>query len=370
MSDGLDSLRVPGRVAGPEEGITVDELRLASRNHAMPMETLRDDLTPPGLHYVLTHYDIPAVDPATWRLEVDGAVRRPLTLDLAALQALPRHTVRVTMECAGNGRAALEPRPLSQPWLDGAVGTADWTGVRLGDLLAEAGLLDQAVDVVLTGADHGIERGVEQDYQRGLHLAEAMTADVLVADEMNGAPLPVQHGFPARVVVPGWYGMGNVKWLRRITVATERFDGFQNRAYRLRQEAGDEGEPVTRIEPRALLEPPGFPDFMTRTRVLPAGPTMLRGRAWSGWAPVTGVEVSTDDGASWIAAVLGPEQGRWAWRAFSAPWEATPGEHRLRARASDASGRVQPVDPAWNRGGFTNNADQGLPVVVVDGAGA
>lgn len=364
MSDGLDSLRAPSRVAGPDEGITVDELRLASRNHALPMELLRHDVTPLGSHYVLTHYDIPDVDPLTWRLDLDGAVERPLALDLEALRAMPSRTVRVTMECAGNGRAALLPRPLSQPWLDGAIGTADWTGVPLAGLLAQAGAAADASHVVLTGLDHGVERGTEQDYQRGLSLADAAESGALVVHTMNGAPLPPQHGFPVRVVVPGWYGMGNVKWLRRIEVVTEPFDGYQNRAYRVRQEAGEEGEPVTRIEPRALVEPPGFPDFMTRTRVVRPGPVALRGRAWSGWAPVERVEVSTDDGATWREADLGPDLGRWAWRAFGTTWEAAPGEHRLRARAHDASGRVQRLDPAWNRGGFANNADQPLLVVV------
>ncbi|WP_426243871.1 sulfite oxidase [Nocardioides sp. LHG3406-4] len=369
MSDGLDSLRAPGRVAAPDEGITIDELRLASRNHALPMELLRHDVTPTGSHYVLTHYDIPDVDPSTWRLDVDGAVERPLKLDLAALRAMPAQTVRVTMECAGNGRAALIPRPLSQPWLNGAVGTADWTGVPLALLLERAGVAEEATDLVLTGLDHGIERGTEQDYQRGLSLADAAASDALVVHEMNGVPLPPQHGFPVRLVVPGWYGMGNVKWLHRITVATEPFAGFQNRAYRLRQEAGDEGEPVSRIEPRALVEPPGFPDFMTRTRVVRPGPTTLRGRAWSGWAPVERVEVSTDDGTTWREAGLGPDLGRWAWRAFDIPWEAEPGEHSLRARAYDGSGRVQRLDPAWNRGGFANNADQPV-LVVVPGRGS
>ena len=367
MSDGPDPLRSPSRLAEPGEGITLDELRLASRNHALPMELLRDDVTPAGSHYVLTHFDIPEVDPDTWRLDIEGAVERPRTLDLPALRALPSRTVRATMECAGNGRATLLPRPLSQPWLDGAVGTADWTGVPLADLLEEVGVVDEAVDVVFTGLDHGIERGTEQDYQRGLSLAEVATSEALVAYEMNGAPLPVQHGFPVRVVVPGWYGMGNVKWLSRITAVTESFDGFQNRAYRLRQEAGEEGEPVTRIEPRALLQPPGFPDFMTRTRVVRPGPTVLRGRAWSGWAPVERVEVSTDGGVTWRDAELGADRGRWAWRAFTAPWEATPGEHLLRALAHDASGRVQRVEPDWNRGGFTNNADQPVRVVVAEG---
>lgn len=365
MASPLDEISTPSRVADPDEGISTDELRLAARNHGLPLETLRSDLTPPGLHYLLTHYDMPQVDAATWRLAVDGLVGHSLSLSLDALRAFPRHSVRVTMECAGNGRAALDPRPVSQPWLDAAVGTADWTGARLADLLAEARPDGAAVDVVFTGLDHGVERGVEQDYQRGLRLTEAMRPDVLVAYEMNGAPLPVQHGFPARVVVPGWYGMGNVKWLASVTVQDEEVLGYQNLAYRLKQQPDETGEPVTRIEPRGLLAPPGFPDFLTRTRVLRPGPVQLEGRAWSGWGSVTRVEVSADDGASWAEAELGPEQGTWAWRRFTLPWTAIPGEHRLRVRAHDATGRVQGTEPAWNRGGFTNNADQAVPCLVL-----
>jgi DMSO/TMAO reductase YedYZ molybdopterin-dependent catalytic subunit len=360
----LSAVSRPSRVADPDEGISLEELGLAARNHAMPAEALRYDVTPAGLHYVLTHYDIPDADPATWTVSVGGLVERPLRLSLDDLAAMTQHSVRVTLECAGNGRAADHPRPVSQPWLDGAVGTADWSGVRLADVLSAAGLGDPAVSVVFAGADHGVERGIEQDYERGLTLAEAATGDALVATSMNGAPLPPQHGFPVRLVVPGWYGMASVKWLREIRVVDHEFDGYQHHAYRIRQSPEDPGVPVTRIEPRALLEPPGFPDFMSRARVVDAGPVVLRGRAWSGWGPVERVEVSSDDGATWVEAALGTDHGPYAWRAFSAPWTATPGGAALRARATDATGRVQPTAQAWNRGGFSNNASLPIPVLV------
>jgi DMSO/TMAO reductase YedYZ molybdopterin-dependent catalytic subunit len=363
----FEDIREPARLAGPDDGISVDELRLASRNHAVPMEALRSDVTPPGLHYQLTHYDIPHVDVADWRLTLDGLVNRPVTLDLDALRALAPHTVRVTMECAGNGRAVLSPRPISQPWLNGAVGTADWTGVRLADLLTDSDPTTPTGYVVFTGLDHGVERGVEQDYQRGLPMEEAMADDVVIAYAMNGEPLPPQHGFPARLVVPGWYGMTSVKWLGGIRVQAERFEGYQHHAYRLKQDADDVGVELTRIEPRALLVPPGFPDFVTRTRVLRPGRVQLEGRAWSGWGPVVRVEVSTDGGATWADAELA-EGGlrRWAWKRFTWEWDAVPGEHGLRVRAHDATGRVQATDPAWNRGGFANNADQAVACVVLD----
>jgi DMSO/TMAO reductase YedYZ molybdopterin-dependent catalytic subunit len=361
-----EPLSGPARLAAPGEGISYEELALAARNHGMPLEALRYDLTPTGLHYLLIHYDIPDLDPATFSLSVTGRVDRPVRLDLAALQARPRVTHRVTLECAGNGRALLDPRPISQPWLTEAVGTAEWTGTPLAPLLRDAGVDPAAVEVVFTGADHGIERGVEQDYQRSLPVAEALRPEVLLAYEMNGAPLPPQHGAPLRLVAPGWYGMAHVKWLREIAVVETPFEGFQNAvAYRLRQRADEPGEPVTRMAPRALVRPPGFPDFMSRTRGLAAGPCRPEGRAWSGVAPVSTVEVTTDGGRSWDRASIEPGDGPpWQWRRWWYEWYAEPGHHVLSARATDEDGRTQPLTQAWNRGGFANNLVQRVPVVV------
>ena len=363
----LDEISTPGRLADPGEGISLHELALAARNHGMPLEAMRYDLTPPGLHYLLIHFDIPYLDADSWRLSVDGLVGRPLTLDLAALRSRPARTVRVTMECAGNGRARLDPRPVSQPWLVEAVGTAEWTGASLRDILAAAEVDPAGVDVVFTGADHGVERGVEQDYQRSLTLAEAAEEDVILAYEMNGSPLAPQHGFPVRLVAPGWYGMAHVKWLTRIEVVGRAFTGYQQAvAYRFRQESGEEGEPVTRIAPRALVIPPGFPDFMSRARVVRPGPVGLEGRAWSGRAPVERVEVTVDGGQSWLDTELDPADGhRWAWRRFRAAWTATPGSYLVGARAIADDGEASPVDVPWNRGGFANNAAQQIPVVCL-----
>jgi len=360
----LGSFGLPSRTAHPGEGITPEELGLAARNHALPAEALRWEITPPGLHYVLTHYDIPDADPDSWTIAVTGLVDHQVTLSLATLAAMRQHTVRVTMECAGNGRTGVHPRPLSQPWITGAVGTADWSGVRLSDVLGEAGVAADAIDVVSCGADHGIERGVEQDYERGLSVQLALGSDVLLATAMNGQPLPPQHGFPVRLVVPGWYGMASVKWLREIRLVDHEFAGYQHQAYRVKQHKDDPGMPVTQIEPRALLSPPGFPDFMSRARVVEAGVTDIRGRAWSGWGPVTKVEFSPDDGATWFDCTLAAENGPFAWRAFSTVWQATPGQARLRVRATDGTGRVQPLDPVASLGGFTNNADAAVVALV------
>ena len=228
------------------------ELQLAARNHGMPLEALRYPVTPAGLHYLLIHYDIPAVDPAAFALDGRGARRRGRSrFSLDDLRARPAVELEVTMECAGNGRALLpDPRPVSQPWLAEAVGTGAWRGTPLAPLLAEAGLADDAVEVVFTGLDRGVEGGETQQYERSLPLDEALGDDVLLAYEMNGAPLLPQHGFPLRLVVPGWYGMAHVKWLTRITVVAEPFTGYQQaHAYRFRRDEDDPGEPLTRIVP-------------------------------------------------------------------------------------------------------------------------
>ena len=339
--------------------ISLDELQLATRNHGMPLEALRHEITPVGLHYLLTHYDIPVVDSAAWRLAVDGRVRHELELSLDGLRARTAVTMPITMECAGNGRTQLEPHVVSQPWITEAVGTMEWTGVPVDALLAEAGV--EGDEVVFTGLDRGVEGGVEQDYARSLSVAACEGA--LLAYACNGAPLPPQHGFPLRLIVPGWYGMTSVKWLKRITVVDEPFEGYQMvTGYRIKRDEDDPGTPVTRMEPRSLMTPPGIPDFMTRRRFLPPGPVRLEGRAWSGWGPIERVEVSVD--GVWRDAQLGEPPGPAAWSPWWVEWDAAEGEHVLCARAHDAIGRSQPDAPPWNVGGYANNAIQRIPVTV------
>jgi DMSO/TMAO reductase YedYZ molybdopterin-dependent catalytic subunit len=264
-------------------GITREELQLAARNHGMPLEALRYDVTPSGLHYLLIHYDIPQIDADAWRLHVGGLVARPLSLSLSDLRQRSTVTRSVTLECAGNGRALLAPRPLSQPWLLEAVGNAEWTGVPLRDVLEEAGVEPSIAELVFTGFDRGVEGEIEQAYERSLSIAESMREDVLLAFAMNGEALPPQHGAPLRLIVPGWYGMTSVKWLSRITAVGEEFGGYQMAtSYRFRSDPAEVGEAVTRVRPRSLMIPPGIPEFLTRSRVLDAGTHEVRGRAWSG----------------------------------------------------------------------------------------
>ena len=350
------------------EGISLEELQLAARNHSMPLEALRWDITPVGLHYLLTHYDIPEVDSGTWRLDVDGLVERPLSLSLEEVRTRPAVEVAVTMECAGNGRAHVEPHVVSQPWLLEAVGTARWRGTPVARLLEEAGVREGAVEVLFTGLDRGVEGGEEQSYQRSVPLADLLAGDAILAWEVNGAPLPPQHGFPLRLVVPGWYGMTSVKWLARVTLIDEPFDGYQQRhSYRLRQEEDEEGIPLSRIQPRSLMVPPGIPEFLSRVRIVAAGECVLQGRAWSGEAEIADVEMSTDGGENWAEAELEPDSlGQWAWRRWRFVWDAKPGEFELCCRARDVAGNVQPLEPPWNLGGYANSAVQRVAVTVTE----
>lgn len=230
-----------------------------------------------------SHYDIPEVDPETWTLEVTGRVERPLRLTLADLRASSSRTIIVTMECAGNGRALLSPRALGQPWLVEAVGTAEWTGVPLRDVMEEAGLL-AASRSSSPGSTGALRRASSSTTPAASRWPRPSAPTCSSPTKVAGVVLPPQHGFPLRLVVPGWYGMGNVKWLARIEAVSERYSGFQNTiGYRLRSTPEEGGIPVTRMEPRALMIPRGSPTFSPGAGSCPSGPACSSagpGRAW------------------------------------------------------------------------------------------
>lgn len=341
---------------------TAEEVALAARNRGMPLEALRHELTPAGLHYLLIHFDIPQADAATWQLQLRGLFGKLLSFGVEDLKRLPGQTTRVTMECAGNGRGQLAPRYPSVPWLEEGVSTADWTGVPLSALLQQGSLSPKATEIVFHGADRGFDAGVEHHFARSLAVPQAMRDEVLVAYAMNGAPLPPQHGAPLRLVVPRWYGMASVKWLQAIEALERPFDGFQQaRGYHFRQRAEEKGEPCTLMRVNSLMEPPGIPDFYTRRRVAVAGNVVLAGRAWSGSGAIARVEWAVD--GAWGDAVLDSSR-EFCWRGWSAAWEATSGEHELACRATDDAGNVQPLEAPWDLSGFGNNGVHRIRVTV------
>ena len=342
---------------------TAQEVALAARNSGMPLEALRYDVTPAGLHYLLIHFDIPPADDARWRLDIGGLVESPLSVSMAELKALPVKTVRVTLECAGNGRGQLSPRYPSVPWLEEGVSTAEWTGVPLAQLLGRCVVQHAARELVFRGADRGFDRGIEHDFARSLACEDAMNDDVLLAYAMNGLLLPPQHGAPLRLVVPGWYGMASVKWLRSVEAIDRAFDGPQQAgSYHFRDSAGEKAAPCRKMRVNSALNPPGVPDFYTRLRTVAAGTVPVFGRAWSGEGPVARVDFAVD--GNWQQASLDAPVAAHAWQGWQALWEATPGVHQLGCRASDAAGNIQPLEPPWDLAGFGNNGIQRIQVTV------
>jgi DMSO/TMAO reductase YedYZ molybdopterin-dependent catalytic subunit len=338
----------------PDHGRTpVREQPLNAEASATALEL---PVTPRHAHYVRCHFNVPRLDAATHRLVVDGAVAAPFTVGVAELAALPQRSVTVTLECAGNDRLGMQPLPAGEPWGHGAASTASWSGVPLALLLERAGVRDDVVEVLLTGADRGVpgEGARPQAFARALPLDKARDPSVLVAVEMNGRPIPVEHGAPARLVVPGWYGMASVKWMARITALTQPFDGWFQRARYVYDDA-EGARPVDVMRVKATVTAPA--DQAT----LPRGRVTVAGWAWSGAGPIAGVELSLD-GGPWQPARLDAPLAPHAWRRFVLDVDVgAPGRHTLRARARDAAGRLQPDRAAWNRYGYGNN---GIHVVV------
>ena len=342
-----------------------EEVQLALRNKGMPLEAQRYPITPVGMHYLLVHFDIPEVDAADWRLTIHGLVSNPISITLEDIKKRPSVTLPVTLECAGNGRALLSPRPATQPWFLEGVGTAQWTGTPLRPILEEAGLDEKALELVFTGQDQGVQGGEVQYYQRSLSIKEVMRDDVLLAYYMNGEPLQPQHGYPVRLLVPGWYGMTHVKWLKSIEAVDKPFKGYQMiRSYRFAKSADDPGDPITLIKVRALMIPPGIPDFLTRTRLVKAGAVKLSGKAWVGRSEIVQVDVSLDGGQSWSPAHLGQKIAVHAWREWEFEWQAATGSYTLCVRATDNEGNRQPVTQPWNFQGMANNMVQRVNVIV------
>jgi DMSO/TMAO reductase YedYZ molybdopterin-dependent catalytic subunit len=334
-------------------------------NAETPLAQQTGLITPIPLFYVRSNFAVPRLDAAHWRLSVEGEVARPHHLSYAELRALPTRSLLVTLECAGNDRSTLSPPTEGEPWQYGAVGTAEWTGVPLAAVLEAAGLADRTREILVEGADRGTvatRRGTIP-FARSLPLDKALHPDTLLAYAMNGELLTAQHGFPVRLIVPGWYGMASVKWVTRVAAVAEPFDGFfQTERYILsRPDQEEASTPVSVMRVRSLILSP------LADAALPVGRHRVRGLAWSGAALVQRVEVSADDGASWEPAEFASRAERYAWRRWEYTWEAmTLGLITLRSRAFDGRGHTQPSEPEWNRLGYANNAIQVVAVQVIE----
>jgi DMSO/TMAO reductase YedYZ molybdopterin-dependent catalytic subunit len=340
----------------------------APYNAEAPPAALASEITPTELHYVRSNFALPTHDGT---LEVGGAVSHPLTLTLEQLRAMPAHECAVTLECAGNGRLEMRPLPSGEPWGDYAVSTARWRGALLHEVLALARPAADGVDVRFEGADHGayhltpVLAETNKDdlsFIRALPVALATdpAADILIAYEMNGEPLNEDHGAPFRLIVPRWYAVASVKWLKRIDVLTQALVGEFQTGHYIYQWQDRSPEPVDIMRVRARVTAPAAGSTIA------ADAYTVRGKAWSGNGPIARVEVSLTGAGAWQAVNLEPPTGPYHWQDWSFDWRApTPGRHTIRVRATDAMGNVQPEVPPWNRLGYGNNAVEVIWVDVI-----
>jgi DMSO/TMAO reductase YedYZ molybdopterin-dependent catalytic subunit len=336
-------------------------------NAEAPPEALAGEITPTELHYVRSNFAVPTHDGV---LEIGGAVENPITLTLDDLRAMPAVERAVTLECAGNGRLETRPLPVGEPWGDHAVSTARWTGALLHEVVEQAKPTADGVEVRFQGADHGryhlnpVLTDINRDdltFERSLPIAHATdpAAEILIAYEMNGEPLNRDHGAPFRLIVPHWYAVASVKWLKRVDVLTEPFSGEFQTGHYIYQWPDRPHEPVTLMRVRARITDPA------RGATIDVGTYTVRGKTWSGTGPVTQVDVSLTGEGDWHPAQLEPPKGPYQWQNWSFEWEANDiGRQTLRARATDAAGNVQPEVPPWNRLGYGNNAVEVVHVEV------
>ena len=333
-------------------------------NSETPLAAVRGWVTPTRLFFVRNHFDVPRIDAASWRLSVAGCVARPLSLSYDELNEMPQRTVLATLECAGNGRSFLSPRVAGVPWGAGAVAHAEWSGVPLRDVLESAGITDDAVEVACQGADRGSEPDHPQvmPFARGLLLEKALHRDTLLALRMNGEPLTADHGYPVRLLVPGWYGVASVKWLSHIEAAREPFHGyFQTTKYTIQRRQGG-GTKTVSIQGMAVKSEIVRP---SAGAALGVGRQRLFGLAWAGEEAVSRVEVSTDDGATWSnAELLGPF-APYSWTVWEFLWNVREaGSYRLLSRAVSASGRTQPSEHDPLLGGYMIHFSRPIEVQV------
>jgi len=331
-----------------------------------PNEALETWITPNDSFFVRQHLPRPTVDPAVWRLTVNGLVEKPLTLALADLRRLPQHKVVATLECTGNGRGFYRPRVPGIQWMRGAIGNAEWTGPRLSEILKLAGAKADAPYLETDGADTGVAK--TPDFIRSMPMRKTLDPSTILALEMNGQPLPEIHGGPARLVVPGWDGTSWVKWVIRFSVAAEPNKGFfMNPGYRYPKYALPPGSPPVPAELEVIEGMPVKSSITTPVdqQRIPPGPFTIRGFAWAGEERIVRVDVSTDGGSRWAPAVLSSPALNFAWRQWTYRWTPPkPGYYTILSRATDSAGRVQPVVAEWNPSGYLWNAIDRAGVIV------
>jgi DMSO/TMAO reductase YedYZ molybdopterin-dependent catalytic subunit len=331
-------------------------------NAETPFPALNRDRTASELFYVRNHFDVPSIDASEFKLNINGDIENPGEYSIDRVKNFGEKKLLVVMECAGNGRTSMVPAIQGTQWDLGAVSQAEFTGTSLRNLLGETVPTDDAVEVKFTGADQGqIHTEEVNSYARSLPLVVAMHPDTMLVWEMNGQPLSKQHGYPLRLVVPGWYGMASVKWLQEISILSEPFKGFfQSQEYVYLGENGiPDHMPVTNMRVRSLILTP------ENEFEIEDGPIQISGIAWSGDGKVTKVELSFNEGQNWFKANLNPADSDYGMARWEYVWNPNQlGEYTIIARAFDSHGKKQPLNSRWNKGGYGNNVTHRIILTI------
>ena len=358
--------RLGARAAGaqaPPAPIAGKERLIVRSPRPINLEARLTDLTsyhtPEEVFFVRNNYEAPTVDPAQWMLKVEGEVEQPLVLRLDDLRKLPMFTQDVTLECAGNGRSFHKPRASGIQWEYGAVGNARWKGVRLADVLALAKVRPTGLHVAFDGADKA-PTPQAPDFIRSVPIWKAREPHTMIALEMADKPLPPLHGGPARIISPGFVGSASVKWVERIMVLPEEFDGaFMKRSYRVpRAEDEKDTYSLQSLEVKSVIVGPADGARLAASRVT------VWGWAWAGEGELNGIDVSTNGGQSWKPGQFVGKWDRYSWRKWEFDWDATAGTHTVMARATDSLGRIQPATRAFNPLGYRWNVIHSIKVDV------
>lgn len=339
-------------------------------NLEFPFQTLDSFITPNDQFYVRTHFEVPELEAKSWRLTIEGAVKKKVEVTFDELRKMESQNVTALLECSGNSRVLLKPPQLGIRWEQGGVSNAKWTGVSLPEVLKRAGLDADAVEVVFEGADQGEFKEPNPktpgkiSYARSLSVKKALQPEVLLAYQMNGEDLPPAHGFPVRLIVPGHYGMASVKWLKRIIVTPSPFHGyFQTFMYAVwkRRNGLPDLVPVGEIQVKSQIARPAFHEV-----VAASSKQRLFGAAWTGEGEVEKVEISTDGGRHWVQAKLLDKAVQHAWRLWEYVWEtpSRPGSCMLMSRATDNRGNVQPLERDDDRRDAVINHVQRIEVKI------
>ncbi len=331
-----------------------------------PVSNFDTWLTPNDVFFVRQHIPRPVVKAESFRLALDGRVAKRMELTLADIQKLPQHTVAATLECTGDGRGFFRPRVPGVQWMRGAIGNAEWTGPRLADVLKLASADSNAPYLTINGADTGVAK--TPDFIRSMPMRKALHPATLLGLKMNGEPLPDLHGFPTRLIVPGWDGTSWVKWVTNLTVATEPNNGFfMNPGYRFPKYAVAPGTPANPAELEVIEGMPvkSYITSISDDEKIPLKATVLRGIAWAGEERITRVDISTDGGSKWQPASLSRQDLPFAWRLWKLDWTPPhPGYFTVMSRATDSAGRIKPVVALWNPSGYLYNAIDRVGIIV------